>query len=360
VAADSSFWVREQDGTMAYISTVVDDMLISSADEPMTLRIIHDILSILPGRHLGIATHFNGMKITWLDSPRSVILTQPGHIQDLVDKFGHLADLTIPHTLPVKGGLKLCKGGTSENPCSDALDVERYHYRGLIGGLSYISCCTRPDITFIINQLASYSNAPTIAHWDVAIGVVRYLRHTIRWGISLGHGGAIDKAWVKTLPEHKVVAFADANHGTGMDDKRSVSGIIMHVYGGPVSWASKKQAVTSTSTCESEYRALSMASREALWLAKIVSLFGIAPRPFTIKGDNKSAINTIQNHTTTQHTKHIEIHHDFMKDRYKAGDLDYEHIPGKDNPADILTKALETHKFQQFRHDMGMRQLPPQ
>jgi hypothetical protein len=100
---------------------------------------------------------------------------------------------------------------------------------------------------------------------------------------------------------------------------------------------------------------MSEASREALWLAKIVKLFGLKERPFVIKGDNKSAINSIKNHSYTRHTKHIEIHHDFMKDRYQLGDLDYEHIMGKENPADILTKALDANKFSQFRYDMGMR-----
>jgi hypothetical protein len=102
---------------------------------------------------------------------------------------------------------------------------------------------------------------------------------------------------------------------------------------------------------------MSEASREALWLAKIIKLFGIQDRPFTIRGDNKSAINSVKHHSYTRHTRHVEIHHDFMKDRYQCGDLDYEHISGKENPADILTKSLASVKFSQLRYEMGMRCL---
>jgi hypothetical protein len=101
-------------------------------------------------------------------------------------------------------------------------------------------------------------------------------------------------------------------------------------------------------------RAMSQASREALWLAKIVKMFGLRDRPFLIKGDNMSAITSIKNYTHTKHTKHVEIHHDFMKDRYQAFDLDFDHIKGEDNPADIFTKALERVKFEKFRSALGM------
>ena len=127
---------------------------------------------------------------------------------------------------------------------------------------------------------------------------------------------------------------------------------------GPVSWASRVQPTTSTSTTESEFRALSETSREALWIAKIVNLFNIPDKPFLIQGDSKGAICAIKNSGYTKNTKHTEIHHDFMRDRYQNGDLDFQHIRGEDNPADIFTKALGTHLFPKFKRMMGMAELP--
>ena len=360
VTADSSFWLRKQDDVCVYLTSVVDDMLVVSENEQLTLDIVEKILKIFPGRHCGIVEHFNGMKVTWFPESHSVVLTQPGHIEKVLKEFKEHIDPVPPMSLPVKGGLRLCKTGTSDEPNSELLDTTVFHFRSLLGAVLYPAVCTRPDIMFIAAQLSKYSNAPTVAHWHVLLRVLSYLRATLHWGISLGHMTAIDKCWVKNRPsEPAAVAYADANHGTGIDDKRSITGLIIHVYGGPVSWASRTQSVTSTSTTESEFRALSEVSREALWLAKIVRLFGIPSRPFLIRGDNMGAIHAISNHCYTRHTKHIEIHHDFMRDRVMEGHLDYQHIKGTDNPADVLTKALDKHKFQQCRSAIGMVCLDP-
>ena len=220
-----------------------------------------------------------------------------------------------------------------------------------------MSCCTRHDITFVVNQLSIYANDPRQAHWDVAIDCLKYVNHTKNWGIVLGTGNHLQKLMFSadhgkkghtSVTDLDAVAYADANHGTGIDDKKSVSGMVQHVMGGPVSWNSKVQPTASTSTCESEIRALSDASRESLWIAKLLKLFGLKDRPFLVRGDNFGAIQSIKKYTTTKYTKQIDIHHEFMKDRYMNGDLDFEYIAGDNNPADIFTKALGWNKFEQF------------
>jgi lysophospholipid acyltransferase (LPLAT)-like uncharacterized protein len=133
--------------------------------------------------------------------------------------------------------------------------------------------------------------------------------------------------------------------------------MVLHVYGGRVSWSSKVQLVTSSSTTESEYRALADASREALWLAKIIKMFGIKEMPFPIRGDSRGALSAIRNYQYTKHTKHIEVHLDFMRDRYAAGVLDFDYVEGKFNPADIFTKALPRPKFEECRELLGMMEV---
>jgi Reverse transcriptase (RNA-dependent DNA polymerase). len=188
ISADTSFWVRKGDECVVYLTTIVDDMLVTSASEKLTLSIVHAILAELPGKHLGIAKEFNGMAIAWVPASKSVHLSQPKHIQIIVDSLVDLADMTKTRDLPIRADLKLCKGGTNVDPTSTLLDTEKFGYRSLIGGLTYVSCCTRPDIAFTVNQLSKYSNSPTQAHWDVAVECAKYLNHTCRWGVSLGGG----------------------------------------------------------------------------------------------------------------------------------------------------------------------------
>ena len=77
-----------------------------------------------------------------------------------------------------------------------------------------------------------------------------------------------------------------------------------------------------------------------------------------IRGDSQGALGAIKNYQYTKHTEHIEIVHDFMKDRYQTGQLDFEYVHGNENPADIFTKCLGGPKFEKFRAMMGMAELP--
>ncbi len=357
VPADTSFWVRKHKGpAIVYLTTVVDDMLVTSCDEHVTLAIISNILDVFKGTTGGIAHHYDGMKITWLLKEKAVVLSQPKHIEAMLDRFKHLASEWYPMKLPMKEGLKLHKNGTSDIVDSDPLDVQKYPYRGLVGSLNYVACTTRPDVAFTVNQLAKYSHAPTQAHWDVAINCLRYLVGTKYWGLRLGSDGGQNHEFLKRVVTGplEASAYADSNHATGIDDKKSVSGYVLQVYGGPVTWASRTQKLTSTSSTESEYRALSDCAKDVLWLNKIIEQFGITPRPFVVLGDSKGAIDSIRNYSATRHTKHIEIHHDFLKERYALGQLNFVHIPGEVNPADIFTKALGRLKFERFRSSLGM------
>jgi hypothetical protein len=305
------------------------------------------------------------------------MLLQPAHIDKFVDMFSEVEDMSKCRKLPIKPYLRLCKGGTSDEPASPLLDTSVYHYRVLVGGLNYLACCTRPDITFTVNQLARYSNAPTMAHWVVAIDCLRYVKHTKWWGIVLGGSGIGSyKAHIKYLPmEHdcppvaeraglpplqegvQCVGYADANHGTGIDDRRSVTGTLIHVLGGPVSWSSSVQPTQAISTVDSEIHAMSSVCREALWVAKLADRLGVPAKPFLVRADSHGAVCAVTKYSYTKHAKHIAIHQDFMRDRYKQGYLDFQHIRGTDNPADLFTKALPGPLFIKHREAIGMAEL---
>ena len=47
----------------------------------------------------------------------------------------------------------------------------------------YITNCTRPDIAYSINRLARYTNNPAKEHWFALVRVLRYLKHTIKYGL---------------------------------------------------------------------------------------------------------------------------------------------------------------------------------
>jgi hypothetical protein len=153
VSADSSFWVRASASpVIVYLTSVVDDMLITSCDDDVSLEVVKAVLEVFEGTDGGEAHHYNGMKLTWLRDEHAVLLTQHAHVDALVVKYQTIVDDWAPRALPMKDGLRLHKGGTSEVLESEPLDVSKYPYRALVGSLNYLACATRPDIAMRLHK----------------------------------------------------------------------------------------------------------------------------------------------------------------------------------------------------------------
>ena len=354
VTADSAFWINESEGSVVYMNTFVDDMMIVSKNPALSRKVAQLILATFPGTFSEDLNMFCGMKVTWLPDG-TVVLSQPSHIADLIAKYKPPDEVWEPRELPIKPGLKLHRGGTSDHPNSPPLNRAVHDFMSFIGSFNWLAHCTRADIAFVVNQLSKFTNYPTQAHWDVAIDLLKYLLGTMHMGIHLGHSpGYVDPQG--TL--HEVLGYADSEFGTGINDKRPTAGHVFMLYGGCLSWCSHTQKLVSTSTCEAEYRQMAEASKEAMWLSQLLRLFGVKCSPFLIRGDNNSAIQAVKSLAPTRNTKHIEIQLEFMRQRYAMGELDFQHVRSEDNPADIFTKALPSHQFKTCRKLLGMVTVP--
>ncbi|KAH9305565.1 hypothetical protein KI387_009969, partial [Taxus chinensis] len=51
-----------------------------------------------------------------------------------------------------------------------------------------------------------------------------------------------------------------------LDKRRSTSGCVFTLAGGPISWMSKLQSIVALSTTKAEYVSTSHACKEAIWL----------------------------------------------------------------------------------------------
>eukprot|EP00253_Pinus_taeda_P031776 PITA_31776 len=88
-----------------------------------------------------------------------------------------------------------------------------------------------------------------------------------------------------------LVGFTDSDWAGDRDDRKSTAGYVFTLGSGPITWACKKQAAISLSLAEAEYRGAVEASKEALWLHRILSEFGFQQQhPTTLWCDNQSAI----------------------------------------------------------------------
>jgi len=53
-------------------------------------------------------------------------------------------------------------------------------------------------------------------------------------------------------------------------------------------------------------------------------------------------------------TKHIDIHHHFIKDLVQENIVILEHVATKEQLADIFTKALDAKQFEKLRGKLGI------
>ena len=64
--------------------------------------------------------------------------------------------------------------------------------------------------------------------------------------------------------------YVDARHASDIDTRRSITGYIFFISGGPVSWQSRMQTSVALTSMKAEYMAASAATQEALWQARLL------------------------------------------------------------------------------------------
>lgn len=267
----------------------------------------------------------------------------PHKISRAVEKY-NLSDANpVPSPLPPDALAILDRAKSTVNQ----IEAQgQYPYRSLVGELLWIATVVRIDIAFSANLLARYLSNFTSIHWDMAKRVLKYLKGTENLGIVYRASDTIDKP----------MAYCDSDYGGDLGDRKSVSGFVVMMNGGPINWKSKKQSVVALSTAEAEYMALSITAKHALWVRnfnkEINRDFG--DHSIIIKVDNKAAIAMAYNPVLQAKTKHIDIPVHHIRDEVKKGKISVEHISGIANPADILTKPLSPVLHQKCVGLLGM------
>lgn len=55
-------------------------------------------------------------------------------------------------------------------------------FRSLVGALQYLTI-TRPDLSFAVNQVSQFFQAPTTDHFQAVKRILRYVKDTISYGL---------------------------------------------------------------------------------------------------------------------------------------------------------------------------------
>ncbi|KAK9665921.1 hypothetical protein RND81_14G146000 [Saponaria officinalis] len=198
---------------------------------------------------LGALKYFLGLEIN--QSADGIFLCQEKYPTDMLKKF-NMSNCEAA-TTPMNVNEKLQReDGTG--PADGKL------YRSIVGGLNYLTH-TRPDISFPVSVVSRYMHKPTKQHLGAAKRILRYVAGSLNAGI-----------WYTKVSDSnfKLVGYSDSDHAGSLDDRKSTSGNVFSLGSGAITWSSKKQETVALSSSEAEYAAISSASRQALWLQKLL------------------------------------------------------------------------------------------
>ena len=160
-----------------------------------------------------------------------------------------------------------------------------------------------------------------------------------------------------------LTGYSDSDWAGDVKDRKSTSGFVFMLGGGPISWRSRKQTIVAVSTCEAEYISMSSTCKEGVWLRSLVKdmvhdikdLNTIMEKPLKILSDNQGAIALAQNESINNRTKHIDIAYHYVRDVVLQGIVELEYVPTTNMVADMFTKSLPRVSFERNVVSLGLK-----
>ena len=133
--------------------------------------------------------------------------------------------------------------------------------------------------------------------------------------------------------------YVDANLFHDILTGRSVTGILHLFNKTPMDWCSKKQSTVETATYGSEFVAAKTCTEQIIEIRNTLRYLGVPIRSKCYMfGDNESVVNSASIPHAKLHKRHVYLAFHRVREAIAAGILTYQYLPGKDNPADILSK----------------------
>ncbi len=167
----------------------------------------------------------------------------------------------------------------------------------------------RPDIAYAVSNLSKYLCNPNMQNWQAALKVLRYLKGTTHRGITY----RMDT----TGGDLELYAYTDSDGAGCQDTRRSHSGGVLLLAGGPICWLSKRQSSVTMSSAEAEYAACQFVCRDIIWVKGMLNELCVNLRHDTITmfTDSTACMSIASKPIIDRKTKHIEMYFHFIKER---------------------------------------------
>uniref|UniRef100_A0A803KSH2 Reverse transcriptase Ty1/copia-type domain-containing protein n=1 Tax=Chenopodium quinoa TaxID=63459 RepID=A0A803KSH2_CHEQI len=176
----------------------VDDLLITGSDSKIISSLKEDMHFAFTIKDLGSLKYFLGIEVS-ISSSR-ILLNQRKYILDLL-RDQKMENCKVA-AFPLPKGLKLRAYDGDLLPDPEI-------YRRVVGKLLYLNL-SRPDISFVLQQLSQFLFSPRDPHFSAAIHVLKYLKGTINLGL-----------FYPANLDFSLAAYSDADWGMCADTGRN-------------------------------------------------------------------------------------------------------------------------------------------
>jgi len=322
---DPSLFIQRNSTGIVVLLVYVDDIVVTGSDREGISKIKELLHSCFHMKDLGHLTYFLGLEVH--SQQKGISVTQHKYIQDLIQLAGLTKATTVDTPMEINVKYRRDEGQLLADPT---------FYRQLVGSLIYVTI-TRPDISFAVHTVSKFMQSPTHFHLSAVHRILRYLLGTSTRGLFFPTGSS------PTLQ-----AYSDADWAGCPDTRKSTTGWCMFLGDAPISWKCKKQDSVSKSSTEAEYRSMSAACSEVIWLRGLLSELGFSQaQPTPLHADNTSAIQIAANPIYHERTKHIEVDCHSIREAYDRRVITLPHVSTSVQIADIFTKSLprQRHNF---------------
>ena len=328
--SDPCLFFKVSDAGRIYIWIHVDDTFVAATSE----NLLQKLESVIKSQYKITVKHdvetYLGIKFENLPGG-DVKLTQPKLLKSLFKEYEEelkshrVREPITPQRMPTSRSI-------NEEPMDPAA------YLHLEGALIYLTK-SRPDIHTAVSFGATHSVTPTRGDFEELIHCLKYLEATQEEGLILKAGEPGRELVLK--------CYVDASYLTHPDSK-SHQGYCMS-FGDIGTFYSKssKQQLVSTSSTQSEIRALQSLVVDIIFIVELCKELGRDIKLPAIVFEDNGAVIALSREMSSRakRCKHFLMIINWIREHVEAGLIELRQIPDEANDADVLTKIITGRPF---------------
>ena len=138
--------------------------------------------------------------------------------------------------------------------------------------------------------------------------------------------------------------------------RRSTSGCAVFFGGVCVSFHSNTQKAVAMSSAEAEYVSMAEGTSEAIFLKNVLEFMLDRSVKVRVYTDNDAA-RRMALRPGVDRVRRIDLKYLFVQELAQKGSVEVRRVAGPDNPADIVTKAVDTQTLERRRPAFGLMAL---